>query len=218
MITCNPPECDCPFYVLLSYRTFECINCHRRVKILSEERITLESCDEIVIDHNTVNDEWVEHLLGRLGYVKKDSGTKGSENLETLQLTHPLIERVYIASSSNFVEDCEELTELLEGTFGLRITRKWWGHYVKDTKDYPTTMPDKEFYVDAQVQLIRELDLKAVRDADLVICLVKDRYKLTGALVEVGYALALNKPVIIFGRAKRSAMLSSCIHVTSWKN
>lgn len=133
--------------------------------------------------------------------------------MQVLENKYLLLKKVYIASSSKFFDECKELAELLETKFNLIITRKWWNHYVKDTKDYPQEMIDSDFYIDPQVQLIREMDFKAVKEADFVICLVKDRYKLTGALVEVGYALALNKPVIVFGVAKRSAMLSSCIHV-----
>ena len=123
-----------------------------------------------------------------------------------------LIKNIYIASSNKFTEKCQELAVSLSDMFNINITRRWWQHYVKDKPKYENYVA-MDFYKDSQVQMIRELDFKAIREADLVIILVENEYKLSGALVELGYALALNKIVVVYGKAKKSAMLSSCIHV-----
>ncbi len=123
-----------------------------------------------------------------------------------------IIKNVYIGSSSKFAEKCQDLAVNLSDIFNINITRRWWQHYVKDKPEYENHSA-LDFYKDSQVQMIRELDFRAVKEADLVIILVENEYKLTGALIELGYALALNKIVIVYGKAKKSAMLSSCIHV-----
>lgn len=123
-----------------------------------------------------------------------------------------MIKKVYIASSSKFIEDCILLADLLETRFNIQITRKWWEYYIKDKPEYKN-FTDKEFYGDPIVQMIRELDFKAVRDADLIIILVKNNHKPTGAMIECGYAIALQKIVVFLGEIKRSAMISGCIHI-----
>lgn len=123
-----------------------------------------------------------------------------------------MIKNFYIASSSNFADKCQDLSIGLETTFGLKNTRKWWQHYIKDKPEFENHSA-LDFYNEPQVQMIRELDFRAVKEADLVIVYVENEYKLTGALVELGFALALDKIVIVFGLAKKSAMISSCIHV-----
>lgn len=123
-----------------------------------------------------------------------------------------MIKNVYIASSAKFADKCERLAINLENMFEVVITRKWWDHYVKENPEFKKYTA-LEFYQDPQVQMIRFLDFKAVRESDVIIVLVENEYKLTGALIELGYALALNKIVIVYGKAKKSAMLSSCIHV-----
>lgn len=132
-------------------------------------------------------------------YIELEKGTK-------------MISNIYIASSSKFIEECEHLADLLLQEFEFYITRRWWDHYIKDTPDFQD-YSDQEFYAHPQVQMIRELDFNAIDNADLVIIIVKDQYKLTGALVECGYALAKGKLVIFLGQAKKSAMISGCIHV-----
>lgn len=124
-----------------------------------------------------------------------------------------MIEKIYIASSQALMATCEHLAEDLEQKFGVTITRKWWEHYVRDKPDF-MELTDREFYSHPQVQFIREMDFKAVTDADLVIIISHLDYKPTGSLIECGYALRSGIPVIIWGEIKRSSMLSSCIHIT----
>lgn len=125
-----------------------------------------------------------------------------------------MIKHVYIASSSKFIEECKLLAHQLENRFNIQITRRWWEYYIKDNPEYQH-LSDAEFYSQPIVQMIRELDFKAVRDADLIIILCKDEHKPTGAMIECGYAIALQKTVIFLGKMKRSAMVSGCIHVNT---
>lgn len=73
--------------------------------------------------------------------------------------------KFYIASSKRFGNDCGELAQAIEDNSGV-ITRKWWKQYFKDK--YPD-MSDREFYSLPNVQTVRELDFKAIHDADIVI-------------------------------------------------
>jgi len=125
-----------------------------------------------------------------------------------------MIKNVYIASSSRYRAECQKLATLLEIEFGITITRKWWQYYFKDYPEYKEMTPT-DFYSRPVVQMIRELDFKAVEMADVIIIINKDDYKPTGALVEVGYALALQKIVIFLGKIKRCTLLSGCIHITT---
>jgi len=122
--------------------------------------------------------------------------------------------KIYIASSSRFIDDCEILADQLKADLKFTITRKWWDHYIKDEPQF-TNISDMEFYANPQVEMIRELDFKAVREADMVVIITRDEYKLTGALIELGYALALGKPVFLLGQFKRSAMISGCVMVSN---
>lgn len=125
--------------------------------------------------------------------------------------------KVYIASSSAFAIECEDLASYLENVYGFEITRKWWKHYIKDAPAFKD-MPDDEFYQHPQVQAVREYDYRAVREADIVIVICHYPGKaLTGSLLEAGYAIAHHKIVIFYGKMKRSAMVSGCIHVEKEK-
>lgn len=120
--------------------------------------------------------------------------------------------KAYIASSSMFEEECEELSKFLKG-FGISVTRKWWRFHKTDALDL-SGLPDIDFYNHYQVQFIREADFRAIREADMVIVIAHYPEKaLTGSLIEVGYAIAQNKIVIFMGRMKRCTMASGCIHI-----
>ncbi len=125
-----------------------------------------------------------------------------------------MIKKIYIASSSKFIEECKKLSNLLETRFNIQITRKWWEYYISDKEEF-TFLTRKEFNSEPIIQMIRDLDFKAIRQADLVIIYGKDFHKLTGAMIECGYAIAHKKIVIILGEIKRCTMLSGCIHVNN---
>ncbi len=118
----------------------------------------------------------------------------------------------YYAGSSKDIPKIKALAELLQREFGLISTRDWWEHYVKDDPEF-RDLSDTEFYSHPQVQMIENYDVHAINEADLVIVYTEDRYKLTGGMVEIGIALALEKPVICLGLFKRSAMLRRCTHI-----
>lgn len=134
--------------------------------------------------------------------------------IEKLLGVDSMIKEVYIASSINYKEKCQELSKLLEDEFGITITRKWWEYYVRDNSKYnaPT---NSEFYSLPMVQIIREFDFRAIRAADVVIIVNGHENYPVGSLIECGYAIAQNKIVIVFGWMRRSVMLSGCIHIES---
>lgn len=120
--------------------------------------------------------------------------------------------KFYIASSSKFMSDCEKMAYVLEEKYNGYITRKWWVDYIRDGPRFKD-MPALEFYAHPQVQSVNTFDFEAIKEADYVIVLTSQAdYKLTGALVELGYATALGKPVFVIGQLKRSAMFAHCIH------
>jgi len=67
----------------------------------------------------------------------------------------------------------------------------------------------------SEVAQWRERDLTSVRESDVVVMIYPEHEMLmTGACVEVGYAMALNKPIYALGRVPKSAMLSTVIRVS----
>ena len=121
--------------------------------------------------------------------------------------------KVYIASSSRFIPKMKQLAENIQkemleaGGLGIEITRTWWKYHHEDDGMFGK-MSDMMYYSHPQVQFIRELDKKAIRDADVMIIYNEDSYKLGGAVWEMGYADGVGTPVMILGRMKRSTMYS----------
>lgn len=120
--------------------------------------------------------------------------------------------KVYIASSSNFTDQCEVISDVLKEEFGYETTRKWWKHYIKN-EDKFKKMTDAEYYAHPEARFVAELDFMAIDEADIVIIYLEDYYKLTGAMIEMGYAFKAGKPVFVVGKMKRSSMTTRCIHV-----
>ena len=116
----------------------------------------------------------------------------------------------YIASSYLFKVDCIELSRVLEEQFICEVLEKWWNWYHDNEIQH---IVDCDFYNLPEIKQALVNDFKAIDDSDIIIVVVKDRTRLDGALIELGYALAKKKTVIIYGKIKKSAMLSSCIHV-----
>lgn len=119
--------------------------------------------------------------------------------------------KFYIASSSKFIDDVKWIAKKLEKA-GHTCTREWWKTYVKDKKEFESCT-DIEFYQNPLIKLIEKLDFQAIDNADIVIIFNQNAKPLTGALIELGYAVAKKKIVITMGEMKRSAMIASCIHV-----
>lgn len=119
--------------------------------------------------------------------------------------------KVYIGSSSNFKKECEELALNLRLAGEVEITRAWWNFYIKEETKFKE-MTDLGFYAHVEPSLVGDLDLLAIDQADIVVIYAHDSYKMTGAEVELGYALGKGKPVYVVGQIKRSAMHARCIH------
>ena len=125
--------------------------------------------------------------------------------------------KFYIASSSAFIDECKELASKLEGK-GVTITRKWWNEYVKGNTPELDNLTDQEWYDHPRIQKIKSADFEAIKEAEALILISHYPKALTGALVEVGYALALNKPVFVIGELKKSAMFTDCLFFVDWRH
>ncbi len=123
--------------------------------------------------------------------------------------------KIYIGSSFHFVDECKEISRSLKHEFGVETTRLWWdNHVVLGIKHDQTTF--SEFLANSQTRALAECDFQAINESDLVIIYTEDKYKLTGALIELGYALGIGKTVILYGDFKKSAMFARCLHVTDY--
>lgn len=97
--------------------------------------------------------------------------------------------KVYVAAPWILRERAIEAAKILEAG-KHQITRKWWLY------EDPASGPNGQGHATLSLYAVAlaELDIKAVRDADAVVCLVpKDGG--VGMWVEMGAALALGKPV-----------------------
>ena len=88
---------------------------------------------------------------------------------------------------------------------GHEVTCDWTDH------DYPGGGQEHLLAGYAQA------DIKGVQDCDLLIALFQQPHHYRGALVEVGAALALNKPVWVLGEAERSCIFMEHPLVTTMK-
>lgn len=121
--------------------------------------------------------------------------------------------KVYIASSIELKGEIEELVKFLSDN-NITITRNWWDSYI-DELDTIGRVSDKEFYEHETINKIWDEDLKAIKEADYVILLSFSHLSLRGALIEVGMALMLDKPVYVLYSIYRSALLSKCTFIES---
>lgn len=117
--------------------------------------------------------------------------------------------KIYIASSFDEAALCAATATVLEHQ-GHQIPDIWWN--VK-TKEQFVAQDDAAFYSAPIVQAIAARHWRTIRDCDMLLIISNlDRERsFTGANVEAGYALALGKPVVAFGKLKRSAMYSGVI-------
>lgn len=77
---------------------------------------------------------------------------------------------------------------------GHEITCDWTDH------EYPTEN------VNEMLRHYATADIQGVKDADVVICVFIQKHHYRGALVEMGAALALDKPVFVLGHAEDSCI------------
>lgn len=126
--------------------------------------------------------------------------------------------RVYIASSFDFIEGIKtEIIPLIRDIWGdqLQITRDWWANNVDlDVKHDDTSFPD--FLGNGITRALCELDFSAIDISDIVIVYnPRVGKRLTGALIEAGYAWGKGKTVYLYGWFKKSAILSRGIYVNN---
>lgn len=114
---------------------------------------------------------------------------------------------VYIASSFKLKDRIERIAQRL-WTEGFGITREWWH---KDYKEID--LPDDEWYEHESVIQVCQDNFEAIDMADIVIlvCPEDESKKFNGANIEIGYAIAKDKPVVSVGALGRSGMYQPLI-------
>lgn len=120
---------------------------------------------------------------------------------------------IYLASSFRYANALTRVAEIIEH-LGYSVADVWWH---RDSKQNLPTEP-AAFYTSSEVMAIERRHWSAIAACEVFV-MVADldaETKLTGASVEYGYARALNKPCIIVGRVKNSAMWAGAIHCSSW--
>lgn len=115
--------------------------------------------------------------------------------------------KCYIGSCFSNKGLVADISEYLSG-FAIETTVRWWE---KDFKTAFGEISDAEWYAKPEVQEVYERNLQGIAHADIVVIISQKGDKLTGASVEIGYAIALNKPVFLVGELKRSAMYCQII-------
>lgn len=115
--------------------------------------------------------------------------------------------KIYLASSFKYKKQCDMLYEELT-KLGHKIPDVWWNLDSKQDKE-----TDNFWYNKPSTKAISARHFKTIRDCDILIlvCPISSPGIFNGANVEVGYALALGKPVYSFGFIGRSAMYSDVI-------
>ncbi len=110
--------------------------------------------------------------------------------------------KVYLASSFELIRKVEAIAKTLRDK-GHTVTVEWWH---KDYKKLP--LSDSNWYEDARVKAISERNFRGIREADIFVLVAPTLRgkKFNGANIELGYALALEKPCYSVGRLQRSAM------------
>jgi nucleoside 2-deoxyribosyltransferase len=92
---------------------------------------------------------------------------------------------------------------------GHAVPVKWWDHTSSAHEAKALPGSDDEFYSKPSVLVTAARDFGGVATCDQFV-LVSDQNarKFNGALVELGYALALGKPCAVIGCLERSAMFA----------
>lgn len=98
--------------------------------------------------------------------------------------------KIYVASSSRKRELAKNLAEMFEQHFGCEITHRWWDYFEGVTAE--VELPEE------QQRRFAENDLLGVARCDVLVILVGPEV-MRGSFVEYGYALALNKHIVIVG-------------------
>lgn len=121
--------------------------------------------------------------------------------------------KVYLASSFNLANRVEAVANQLK-SLGHTITLEWWHTDLKRLE-----MSDDAWYDFSVIEDVYNRNLKAINEADVVILIAPEERpkKFNGANIEIGYAIANNKPVYSVGKLERSAMYAPVEKYSSLK-
>jgi len=113
--------------------------------------------------------------------------------------------KVYLASSFDLIRKVKAIAETLKEK-GHTVTVEWWH---RDYKKLP--LADVDWYEDIKVKAISKRNFQGIREADIFVLVAPTTTskKFNGANIELGYALALEKPCFSVGHLQRSAMYVS---------
>jgi len=128
--------------------------------------------------------------------------THEKEKKAVYQSIREITMKVYLASSFDLIKKVEASAKVLREK-GHAVTVEWWR---KDYKKLP--LADADWYEDPRVAAISERNFRGIRETDIFVLIAPTltSKKFNGANIELGYALALEKPCYSVGRLKRSAM------------
>jgi len=115
--------------------------------------------------------------------------------------------KVYLASSFRYINEVKELQSYLYSK-GHIVSCEWWK---TDYKLELKTQTIAEWFASPIIKVIYRRSLDAIRESRLLIFVTPEATKFNGANVEVGIALALDKPVIAFGQLEKSGMYEPVI-------
>lgn len=126
--------------------------------------------------------------------------------------------RFYLASSFDMRARVQVVCDELEAA-GHVVPVQWWDHTASSHEAKGAPGSDDEFYRrrDVQATAARDFGGVTVCEAFILVAHPTEVRKFNGAMVELGYALALGKPCFALGRLDRSAMFAHVQRVESVK-
>jgi nucleoside 2-deoxyribosyltransferase len=118
--------------------------------------------------------------------------------------------RFYLASSFALRDRVQGVCEQLE-SLGHFVPVQWWDHSAESHQMKANAyITDDQFYASRSVQTTAARDFGGVTVADVVILVTDPEkpIKFNGAMIELGYGLALGKKCFALGQIERSAMFA----------
>lgn len=119
--------------------------------------------------------------------------------------------KFYLASSFDLKQQVVSVATSLKAR-GHSITVEWW-HYDYKQRD----IPDASWFVESEVVDVSNRNFQGIEDCDRFVLIADSETprKFNGANIELGYALALQKPCYSLGKLERSAMYVPVIRCDS---
>lgn len=112
--------------------------------------------------------------------------------------------KVYIASSFSLLDRIERMLSQLR-IMDIQYTVDWWNR--KTLKRIFMGLSKEDFYMREECIYAFKTDLQGIKDCDALIFIADEiPRKYNGGAVEIGIAIALNKPIVCWGRLENSAM------------